>query len=133
MNHSSDTVEVPDKAMANFVLTNGLETSDENWHDNTSDELHGNPFEWEYPRSVDDCKSWDIEVVSKTEDETEYHGIRVMAVIEGEVTRLVSRAKYNPPGKAHPAEYETETHPVAVDVTLWFSGLGQPEVHVDHY
>ena len=126
-------VEIPEKALANYVLTFGRETPEDHWHDNTPSEIRGNEFEWEYPRSIDDCESWDVEVVSKTGDETEYHGIRVMAVVEGEVTRLVNRARYNPPSKAHPAEYETETYPVAVDVTLWLSGLGQPEVHAERY
>lgn len=64
--------------------------------------LEGENVEIFLPDQVEyEYHGWNIESVDGDESVIEVHGTQ-----EGSEAELVSRAKYNPPGQAHPAEYK---------------------------
>lgn len=77
----------------------------ENW--GPSGRGHGE-IEYDWPSKPSECEHVRIDDVF--EDSDGYLTVIVSGVIEGKSSRQTLRAKRNPPGKAHPAEYETVTH-----------------------
>jgi hypothetical protein len=97
MTDDEPTVSVPAATLAQRTIDLALEIGE-------YDRLH----------IPDDCDEWslkdmDVDTVEMKDEST--------VVVEGEVTgsvaEKVSSARYNPPSKAHPAEYESH------DVPIW--------------
>lgn len=65
-------------------------------------------------------------------DDEEDPMILVGTSTEATEAEQISRARRNPPGKAHPAEYRNHDVPVHVTVAFFpFDGLGTADVHFE--
>lgn len=98
----TDTIELPKEPLIDHVVALAREVGD--YHDYTSPPDRGNErdVEWDWP------DEWSVRV---GEDQ-----ILLEGQTEGEYQVKTASATYNPPGAAHPAEYEWRTMPVAVTI-----------------
>lgn len=103
------TVEIPKEALIERVIEGAKEVG----HVESVPHVGGGPrgpqveVDWDMS-SVD---SWDVDVID--EENFVIHGIG-----EGTWSEKVRSATYNPPGKAHPAEYRTHTERIAVEIRV---------------
>lgn len=104
--------QVPAGLLIDHILAEALEMAEWNTHVNAP-ERGDHEVEW----SVGDVDDWEVHV--GTDDL-----IHLRGTTEASYSVQTSRAKLNPPGKAHPAEYRTETFPVHVQVTADWTGNG---------
>lgn len=106
-------------ALGQFILRYATEI-DAEWKENIHEGV-----EYEYYKS-------EIEGVD-FHDDTGDPIIHVRATNTGEFTEKIRSATYNPPGKAHPAEYDT--HFVDLEVNVFFyptrSELGEAMIEVE--
>lgn len=107
-----------EQSLAQHILTLGRE--DGNWHTEGVDDL-----EWNFE---------DLDFVSldrETEDGEPLFIAKFMTV--GLDWVPVSRARYNPPGKAHPAEFDYKEREIAIDVKFYphrHDGFGETEMDI---
>lgn len=102
---------VPQETLINHLTTVAEESDD--W-----EIFLGLPDGVEDPSwGLDDVEDWTLELVDNE--------IRCFGEGEGTYSVQTARARYNPPSKAHPAEYKTETFRFMVEiVTDWSDGFG---------
>lgn len=124
---SKSTVAVPTEPLIDYLTAIVREGIGE-FHDHTS------PPE----RDVDDDVEWSWEDADwEIESLPEKNELSIRGLTEGKYSVKTRSATYNPPGKAHPAEYEQRTMPVAIDITVDLTDgydldLGEPHVEVYH-
>lgn len=120
----TETIELPSETIANYVLTQAIEDPDE-WNEYTEDGV-----EYDLTDVLDDP------FVESVVDEEYGRAVHVGGVITGRGQRQTTRARRNPPGKAHPAEYETVEVKIEV-IVEWFpemnDGLGGTYVLIDQH
>jgi len=106
-----DTIDVPRELLINHLTTVAEESDDWTIYLGLPD---GVEPEW----GLEDVEDWTVEVTSEGE-------LRCFGEGEGTYSVQASRARYNPPERAHPAEYKTETFRFMVDITTdWSEGFG---------
>lgn len=111
-----ETIAVPRDALAEHVVAQALE------HGEFVDYVDA-PVEGDPPVDVSDWEDgpWDMDVLP---DDT----VKLFGRATGRYQVRTRRAKRNPPGAAHPAEYETREFGVGVTVTADLAannGLGE--------
>lgn len=90
------TIAVPQDALAQRTIDLALEVG-----------------EYNDCRVPDDCDDWSLKDMDVDYVTTDGSTVIVEGEVEGSVSEKVLSARYNPPGKAHPAEYENH------DVPIW--------------
>lgn len=99
------TTAVPTEPLKEHLVALAREVGE--YHDHVSPPERGveADVEWDW-----DDIDWDVGSYPDT-GEIELHGFT-----EGSYGVQTARARYNPPGKAHPAEYEHRTMPIGVTI-----------------
>jgi len=109
MTDDEPTVSVPDATLAQRTIDLALEVGeyDEMW-------------------VPDDCDDWSLKDLSvDTVDMKDDTTVVVEGEVTGSVSVKVSSARYNPPGKAHPAEYERHDIPIWLRIEWDMSKFAQ--------
>jgi len=108
-----ETIEVPKEPLVDHLVAHAREYGD--YHDHVSPPERGNErdVEWDWP-SADE---WDVELCN---DEC----IVCIASTEGSYQVQTRSATYNPPGAAHPAEYERRTVLVGITIEVALDDVG---------
>jgi hypothetical protein len=96
---TDDTIEVPRDALVQRTIDIALEVG-----------------QYDDFRVPDDCDDWSLKDMDVDYVTTDGSTVIVEGLVEGSVTTKVASARYNPPGKAHPAEYER--HDVPIDISI---------------
>lgn len=107
---SQETVSVPKETLVDHIVSEALETGI--IEQNVTEIEVGRGESVEIDWYLDDVDEWDVHI--------EGDEIVLFGVCDGQYSVLETPARYNPPGKAHPAEYRNETHPIGVEIrTDW--------------
>jgi hypothetical protein len=125
----SDLTELQE-LIGQFILDYAMETA-EQFEEHTSDSL--DEYDPIHTATLDD-----VEVLSNGLDAKHSHldvdedqpAILVIGYLDGSCVRQTRRARHNPPGKAHPAEYERTDVTLGVEVIFYPEGLGRSQVTV---
>lgn len=118
-------VEIRDELMARHVIEQAREYGE--WGDvyDTAAEGEYGQYEYETDWSLTDMNPSECDV--DMDDET----VVVSDMIEAEYSVRTARAKLNPPGSAHPAEYETRTTNLYVSIRMTLGELPVPIINVE--
>lgn len=116
-------VEVPDRPLAEHIIIQAREYGTfgdvvDTYSEHVKD--HDHDLEWSLADL--DPETCDVDI----DDET----VVVTGEVEGEYSVKVLDARRNPPGKAHPAEYENRTIPVAITIEYQLAeNLPEPTIN----
>lgn len=115
----TDTASVPTDALVEHVLAEVREFGAFDSYVSPPERGVEADVEW----SLDDVFEWDVA--------TDGEAIELRGMTTAEYSVQTARAKRNPPGAAHPAEYERRTVEIAVTVRAdWSVGDGLGEYRV---
>lgn len=119
---SDYTTAVPTESLATFIINAAREYGEYgDVYDTAHEGKHGE-HEFETDWSLGDLDADDVDV-EVTTDNDGYTVVLVIGEVDAEYSVKTASARYNPPGKAHPAEYERREMPLGVTIA-W-----RPERH----
>lgn len=107
METETDSTKVPKGALVEHVIHLAEEFGE--WEDHASVSPE---------RGVDVDLDWSVHDVDDWTVDVDDGGFELTGFCDGEYAVQTARARRNPPGKAHPAEYETRTREVAVEIRV---------------
>jgi len=118
-------VEVPDAVMARHLIAEAREIGEYgDVYDTASEGQHG-----QYDFETD----WSIADINPENADVEYDdgAIRIHAIVEGSYSVQTRSATYNPPSRAHPAEYENRSVEIGVTIERDLTELSVPVIHAE--
>jgi hypothetical protein len=115
-------VEIEDHKLARHVINQAREYGVyEDINDVATEGTHGQyAYDTEWSIADLDPSHCNVEVNGDT--------LIVMGTVEAQYTVQTAKARRNPPGKAHPAEYEKRTAPLEVSIGMELGELPEPVV-----
>lgn len=118
-------VEIEDERIARFVLRSAKAFG--TWGD-----VMDTASEGKYGQHEHDTE-WSLDQIDPEDCFVEVNGNTLVVgdIIDAEYSVKTTRARRNPPGKAHPAEYERRTRPLGVTMEMPLDSPAQVEIHAE--